>query len=142
MNPRNRVLSTIILFTAICLSQQTDAGTVPNSTIDRLLPALARVESKGDAKAVGDGGAAIGIYQIHRCYWQDAVEFDKNLGGRYEDCFNPDYARRVVCAYLRRYAPNHATLEQLARVHNGGPNGHHKSATVKYWNKIKKEMTK
>jgi hypothetical protein len=101
---------------------------------------MARVESKGDAKAVGDGGAAIGLYQIHRDYWRDAVEWDKTIGGKYEDCFDPHYAERVVRAYLSRYAPTNATLEQLARVHNGGPKGHTKGATVKYWKKIKREL--
>lgn len=89
---------------------------------------------------MGDGGKAIGAYQIHRAYWQDAVAHDKSLGGRYEDCFDPHYARRVVIAYLSRYAPKGATAEQLSRIHNGGPKGHRKSATVKYWHKVKKEL--
>lgn len=98
------------------------------------------MESKNDPNAIGDGGAAIGIYQIHRVYWQDAVDFDKSLGGSYKDCFNPEYAKRVVRAYLKRYGSANATVEQLARIHNGGPKGYTKRATIKYWKKIQKEM--
>ena len=28
------------------------------------------------------------------------------------------------------------TLEKMARMHNGGPNGHKKEATEKYWAKV------
>ena len=50
-----------------------------------LLAAIRQVESHGNDKAVGDGGKAIGPYQVWRGYWQDAVEFDKTLGGSYQD---------------------------------------------------------
>jgi hypothetical protein len=30
----------------------------------------------------------------------------------------------------------------LARIHNGGPRGHLNPNTIKYWNKIKKELVK
>ena len=32
------------------------------------------------------------------------------------------------------------TLEDLARIHNGGPNGWRKESTKKYWKKIEKEL--
>jgi|LauGreDrversion4_2_1035121.scaffolds.fasta_scaffold23874_6 hypothetical protein len=146
-----RILLSVILFTTLLLPCRLANADLADN-IDRLLPALARVESRNDPKAVGDGGAAIGIYQIHQGYWQDAVDFDKSLGGSYNDCFNPEYAERVVRAYLKRYAPVDATVEQLARIHNGGCNilkkQHSKKAkekkawdnTTKYWNKIKKEL--
>lgn len=141
MSPSKRILSTVILFTLLLSNPQIcNAGEVSDSLINRLLPALARVESKNNPKAVGDNGKAIGIYQIHRCYWQDAVEFDKSIGGRYEDCFDPHYAERIVRAYLRRYGTSNSTLEQLARIHNGGPDGHKQRETLKYWAKVKKEL--
>ena len=112
----------------------------PKALTPDLLNAIRQVESGGNDNAIGDGGKAIGPYQIHRVYWEDAVEYDKSLGGTYQDCYNPDYARRVVIAYLTRYAPKNATAEDLARVHNGGPKGYKKSATTKYWSKVKKEL--
>ena len=111
-------------------------------TVDNLLDAMYTVESDRGKNLVGDGGKAIGPYQIWREYWQDAVEHDKSIGGKYEDCMNKAYAEKIIRAYWKRYAPKGATIEQLARIHNGGPKGHKRSATVKYWNKIVKEMTK
>jgi hypothetical protein len=106
------------------------------------LQAIEQVESRGNAKAVGDNGRAIGPFQIWRSYWQDAVEHDKNIGGRYEDCFDKEYAKRIVLAYWDRYAPNNATDQQLARIHNGGPKGHRNPKTLEYWTKVKRELLK
>jgi len=30
------------------------------------------------------------------------------------------------------------TFEDIARIHNGGPNGHRKEITKRYWEKVKK----
>lgn len=108
-----------------------------------LLDAIRQVETGGckdPANAVGDGGKAIGPFQIHRCYWQDAIDYDPNIGGVYADCKSEEYARKVVSAYMRRYSPKGAGDEVMARIHNGGPSGHRKSATVKYWNKVRKHL--
>ena len=108
--------------------------------MDILLPAMAWVESRNNPNCIGDDGDAIGIYQIHYAYWQDAVEHDKTIGGKYEDCFKPKYAEKIVRAYMDRYAPENATFEQLARIHNGGPSGHNRNSTIKYWKKIQKRL--
>ena len=112
----------------------------PKALTPDLLTAIRQVESNGNDNAVGDNGKAIGPYQIWYSYWKDAVEYDKTLGGCYEDCYKPEYARRVVIAYLSRYAPKNATAQDLARIHNGGPKGYKNSKTIKYWNKVKKEL--
>ena len=125
----------LILSTVLCL--------VPPTVDTRpLLDAMYTVESNRGKITVGDNGKAIGPYQIWREYWHDAVEFDKTIGGKYEDCMNKAYAEKIVRAYWKRYAPKGATIEQLARIHNGGPQGHKRTATLKYWNKIVKEMSK
>lgn len=112
-------------------------------TVDQLLDAMYTVESNRGLILVGDGGKAIGPYQIWKAYWQDAVEFDKSIGGEYQDCMKKAYAEKIVRAYWKRYAPKGATIEQLARIHNGGgPRGHLNPNTIKYWNKIKKELVK
>jgi hypothetical protein len=107
---------------------------------DQLLDAIKQVESGGRCNVVGDNGKAIGPYQIHRSYWLDACAYDPSLGSRpYSACFEEAYARKVVVAYLTRYGKG-KNAEQLARIHNGGPQGHKKSATKKYWSKVQKEM--
>ena len=118
-------------------------ATAPRAALTRyakLLEAIRQVESHGNPNLVGDNGKAIGSFQIWRTYWQDAVEHDKTIGGKYEDCKNDEYAKRIVLAYWDRYAPKNATNEQLARIHNGGPQGWKNSNTIKYWNKVKKEL--
>lgn len=101
--------------------------------------ALHLVETRGKHGAIrGDNGRALGPLQIHRAYWVDS-----RVAGKYEDCASLAYSIKVASAYMRRYSPtawrdgNH---QVLARIHNGGPRGHKKKATIKYWNKVRKEM--
>ena len=59
-------------------------------------------ESSGDINAVGDGGLAIGPFQIHRVYWEDAVAYDPSLtanGQKYENCKGAgsvEYSKKVI----------------------------------------------
>ena len=83
---------------------------------------------------IGDGGRALGPLQIHRGYHTDA-----RIGGDYARCADLDYSKRVVSAYLQRYAPaawESGDVKTLARVHNGGPRGANKPATVAYGDKV------
>ena len=108
----------------------------------RILEAIRFVESGGRIDPPdGDGGKAIGPFQIHREYWQDAHEFDAALGGEYENCRDAGYAIDVVRAYMKRYAPDawrRGDAEVVARTHNGGPRGRHKQATEGYWHKVRR----
>lgn len=110
------------------------------------LDAIRRVETGGlpnaGKGAVGDKGASIGPYQIQRAYHADA----RMKAGKYEDCStDATYSEQTMLAYFARYAPKaleSKDWETLARVHNGGPKGHTKKATLGYWAKVKKEMAK
>ena len=89
----------------------------------------------GGVHATGDGGRAIGPYQVHRAHWMDA-----RLPGRFEDCRDPQYARREVLAYWKRWCPvalESCDAEVLARVHNGGPDGARERCTRAYWGRVK-----
>lgn len=123
----------------------TDLATldVKREEIRPLLNALAVVESNNNDAAVGDNGRAIGRYQIWEIYWHDAVEFCPSLKGEYQDVRSKDYAERIITAYLLRYARDAVEckdFEQLARIHNGGPKGHKKKATLKYWNRVRENL--
>jgi hypothetical protein len=111
-------------------------------TLSQLLIILIAVESSGDPKAVGDNGLAYGCLQLHAAYVQDAAEY-AGENWVHEDAFNPEVAKQIVRAYMARYATetrlgHHPTIEDVARIHNGGPNGFKKSATDGYWLKVKK----
>ena len=87
---------------------------------------------------IGDGGRSLGPLQIKLAYWKDAKG-----KGKYSDCSDLAYSITVAKAYMKRYAPNayrDNNYKVLARIHNGGPSGHRKKATIKYWNKVRKEM--
>lgn len=105
----------------------------------KFLHALNMVEASGrEGNIVGDNGKALGPFQIHRSYWQDA-----KVAGSYSMVTNRAYAAQVVTAYLNRYAKSavvNKDFETLARIHNGGPAGHKNSATKAYWLRVKKNL--
>lgn len=105
-----------------------------------LLDALATVESNNNDDAVGDAGKALGRYQIWEIYWQDAVEKCPDLSRAGYECVKDKvYAERILVAYMLRYAKKaieDKDFEKLSRIHNGGPKGHKKKATLPYWNKV------
>jgi hypothetical protein len=108
--------------------------------LDRLIPALVQVESNGNPRAVGDNGKALGQLQI----WSVVVvDVNRAKGTRYthKDAFDPAKAEAICRAYLSIYCTprrrgRSPTMEDAARIWNGGPNGHRKSATEKYWHKV------
>ena len=105
------------------------ALTVPppaGTDVRRILDTLQAVETGGELDpdaAIGDGGKALGAYQIWRVYWVDACEYDPTLRARgYQAVTDREYAERVVIAYLSRYARDWS-IDTIARIHNGGPAG-------------------
>lgn len=110
----------------------------------RFVRAVHMVESGGrSGKILGDGGRALGPFQIHKSYWADAVNSNKSIGGRYEDCADYKYSLKIINAYLKKYASKAIAendYETLARKHNGGPRGNSNKNTLGYWNKIKKNL--
>ncbi len=107
----------------------------PHYTHAEILAAIRMIESSGrDDPPDGDGGFAIGPYQIHRRYWEDS-----RLGGDYQDCRRREYAERVIIAFMRRHARkawDARDAEVIARTHNGGPRGRDKRATDGYWARV------
>lgn len=130
-------LTMVVAACLLTLAQPTRAGG-GEDRIERLLDAIAQVESRSNRNAVGDGGRAIGVYQIHRRYWQDGTRI-LGMDWPYEDAANPAKARQVVRAYLRHYGKDRSLLD-MARIHNGGPNGHKKESTQDYAKKISAVM--
>ncbi len=111
-----------------------------------LITALITVESNGNPNAIGDNGLAYGCLQIHSAYVKDASEY-AGKDWVHEDVFDPETAKEVFRAYMARYATERRlgqkpTYELLSRIHQGGPNGFKKSATDKYWAKVKRELQK
>lgn len=109
-----------------------------------LILALILVESGGNSKAIGDNGLAYGCLQMHAAYVKDAAEY-ANADWEHNDAFDPVTSIEIIKAYMKRYANDDrlgrdATAEDIARIHNGGPNGYKKEATDAYWNKVKSKL--
>lgn len=110
----------------------------------KLILAIIAVESGGDNHAIGDNGNAYGCLQIWPAYVQDANEY---AGTSYThiDAFGRQKSISMFTAYMSRYATEDRlgrtpTAEDIARIHNGGPNGYRKVATDDYWAKVKAEL--
>jgi hypothetical protein len=118
----------------LCLAVTAQAEPLP-----KFWAALHQVETRGRSGPIrGDGGRSFGPLQISLAYWKDA-----KVKGKYSDCSKLAYSITVAKAYMKRHAPKayrDNNYEVLARVHNGGPSGHRKRATIKYWNKVRKEI--
>lgn len=101
--------------------------------------ALHQVETSGrHGPILGDSGKALGPLQIHRACWKDS-----KVSGRYEQVADFAYASKVASAYLKRHAPAawaRGDVVTLARVWNGGPSGHRKTATLAYAARVKRAM--
>lgn len=108
------------------------------TTISNLISALIIVESSGNDQAIGDNGRALGPLQIHRGVVLD-VNRITGSNYRHSEMTNRAAARAVCQAYLEHYGKG-KTLEQQARIWNGGPTGDRKQATVAYWRRVQKAI--
>jgi hypothetical protein len=94
--------------------------------IDRLIEALVRTESNGNAAAIGDRGKAFGILQIHDVMVKD---FNRITGKNYKhaDMFDEITSREVARGVLNFYSKHiekttnrKASEKELAFIWNGG----------------------
>ena len=103
----------------------------------------------GDTNAAQ--GPSYGPYQISERYWIDATEYDPTLkenGKSWENVRGPgsnEYSEQVMQGYSNRYATEDRlghipTNEDIARIHNGGPDGYKKECTEKYYKKVESHL--
>ena len=133
-----------LLFIFVFVSCSVKASASEPLDIERLLPALEKVESNGNPKAIGDKGKAFGILQIWEVVIVDVNRVFKT-NYKHADAFDPVKARDICRKYLAIYATEKRlgrkpTMEDAARIWNGGPQGHKKEATNKYWQKVAKAL--
>lgn len=116
---------------------------------DRLWRAICKIESGGKEDAIGDGGKAVGVAQIHKKVIDDLNAWEQEKGEaerkvwKYSDRRDRDKSRVIFFTYTRGWCQRNKipeTQENLARIWNGGPNGWKKKSTKKYWEKVDWEM--
>lgn len=113
---------------------------------ERLLSAIEQVESGGKADAMGDKDPKTGEYRAMGSFqlWTIFVDDVNRIYGTkysYEDRKDRKKSYEMAKKYIEYYGKG-ATIEQKARIFNGGPKGDTKKSTLKYWLKVKKEMEK
>ena len=115
--------------------------TVSAMISDNIIHAIIKVESNGNNLAIGDDGRSVGCMQIQKSVIDDVNDVS-SVKYKYNDRYNRSKSIEIFKIYITRYATvkrlgHIPTDEDIARIWNGGPNGYKKSATKKYWNKIK-----
>lgn len=129
-------------------------------SIDDLVNAIHKVETSGKTGAIlGDydkvtkSYKALGPMQIQKVCWIDSVGFDKSIKGKYQDCTDLQYSKKIFVAYSARYTKgknfnNLSNLsmkdcEEISRLWNAGPSWKKKmEKTNKYWEKVKSFLVK
>lgn len=127
---------------------------------EKLLDAIATVESNNDDKAIGDKGRAIGRFQIWKTYVDEVNRICRlKKNGKtfsYEDRKDAVKSREMVRIYLEfwgcqyeRNTGKKATLEVLAKIHNGHAfwkrsntkkNEQYFKNLASYWIKVSREL--
>ena len=120
-----------------------DDSTQPKKSItevkkDSLIEAIMHVESRGDTLAHNLREDAVGCLQIRPIMVREVNRLiganDFTLDDRWSK------ARSIEMFNVIRWHTENATNEILARNWNGGWNGYKKRSTLKYWNKVKKQL--
>jgi hypothetical protein len=108
-----------------------------------LWEAVCAVESSGNPHAVGDGGKAVGIAQIHPVMVREA---NRLAGTKYtlRDRLDPVKSKAIFTIYTEHYGKGRS-LEYNAKLWNGGPQalkakGQKKANLETYWKKIQKHL--
>lgn len=122
-------------------------------TLTELILALCLIESSLDPNAIGDGGEAVGILQIHECVIQDVNRIygtEYNLNDRYDPMLSKMICRKYLehwgTVYYQR-TRKQPTAEVLAKIWNGGALAYEKTNPIvvdrldKYWNKVHKVLS-
>ena len=107
-----------------------------------LLVAMWSAESSFRVDAVGHDGE-LGPLQGLEDWWLDGCH-QGGAGWDYQDDIR-DFGKSCWVAYWYwiRYCPDAVESndwETLARIHNGGPRGDNKQATLKYWERVQEKL--
>jgi hypothetical protein len=116
-----------------------------NPALSLLIAAIIRVESHGNSAAVGTHGE-LGPLQIRPAVVEDVNLFKPGAHFTLDDRAHLDRAIAIFRAYIDHYADakrlgHEATLEDIARIWNGGPNGWCRACTLPYWAKVRNALT-
>lgn len=112
------------------------------ASMNKLIDAVVHVESHGNVDLVGDNGNAIGPMQIWKSVVDDINSWS-DMKFTYDDRRSLQKSKQMFKLYVKHYGTKsrlnrQPTMKDYARIWNGGPNGHKKTSTITYWNKVKR----
>ena len=114
--------------------------------IIKLILAIILVESGGDPLAMGDGGKSIGCMQIQQQVIEDVNKAYKLNFVWPDDAYDSTKSQLIFYKYVNYWGERNfgrkPTLEEAARIWNGGPDGYREVETKLYWNKVRKALDK
>jgi len=124
----------IVFFILLSIS----VSNAPALVADNLVNAIIHVESRGDIHAHNVSEDAVGVLQIRPIM---VKEVNRVLGfDKYTLIDRWDKQKSIeMFNVIRQNTPN-PTNEKIARNWNGGPKGYKKNSTLKYWQKVKKQL--
>ena len=112
-----------------------------------LVSALIHVESRGNDSAIGDrhlvGEEAVGVLQIRPIMVREVNRIlriqktDKRY--KLKDRFDRNKSIEMFHVW-KNYHHKDSDMQTIARNWNGGPRGYKRNSTLKYWNKIEKQL--
>lgn len=116
-----------------------------SNNLSHIASILKQVESLGDTKAVGDGGKAYGVLQIHKVCVDDINRY-YNTNYTHQDAFDESCAEEMFSLYIgmgiELYKSKHGvepSEESIVRFWNGGIySGHKRQTTIKYYKRYLK----
>jgi soluble lytic murein transglycosylase-like protein len=137
---KQTILSLLLLAFISTQSMMYDKPTEQPVAIDTLLNAVMAVESNFDSMAYNEKENAVGVLQIRPIMVR---EVNRLLG---EDKYTlKDRWNKTKSIEMFNVIRSHlkgASDEQIARVWNGGYNGHNIPKTMQYWRKVKQYTQK
>lgn len=110
--------------------------------LNGLIDALCTVESNNNPSAIGDGGQAVGILQIHPIMIKDVNRILGKDAYTLRDRLDPAKSRKICRVYLSHYGKN-KTLLQMSAMWCAGPDGYrqmNKPAVKRYVDKVRRVM--
>ena len=113
-------------------------GVVRTIPKNNLIEAIIYVESRGDTLAHNVSENAVGCLQIRPIMLR---EVNRLLGyNKYKLADRWNKEKSIEMFNVIKEHTTNPTNEKLARNWNGGWNGYKKQSTLKYWQKVKKQL--
>ena len=117
-------------------------GSIVHTQQLKFIDAVIMVESSGNDKAHNLSEDAVGCLQIRPIMVREVNRLLERRGKKRRYTLEDRWSRRKSIEMFLVFNRNVSKFENQARRWNGGPGGMNKTATIKYWNKVRRRLYK